>query len=166
MAYTLVVEDGSIVPGANSYVSAAEVDEFITNEGILIQPGTDPYYQAAKAAIRLDNQFNWLGRKVSKTQSMAWPRTGLGACNVDIAESVIPREVKLAQLYMMASVLSYDGEEGVRSDQALRRKKVGNLEIEYFDSKSGVTGATDLWTSDVKTMLKHLVGASLRTRRV
>ncbi|QQO39163.1 hypothetical protein SPHG1_42 [Salmonella phage SPHG1] len=146
MAYTLVVEDGSIVPGANSYVSAAEVD-------LLIQPGTDPYYQAAKAAIRLDNQFNWLGRKVSKTQNMAWPRTGLGACNV------------LAQLYMMASVL-YDGEEGVRSDQALRRKKVGNLEIEYFDSKSGVTGATDLWTSDVKDMLKHLVGASLRTRRV
>lgn len=166
MPYNIIVEDGSLVPGANSYVSTQEIDEFIVNENIIVEPGIDVYYQAAKMAIRLDTKYNWLGRKVSKTQAMAWPRTGLGACNVDIAENVIPREVKLAQLYLLASKLSYEGEEGVRGDQALRRKKVGNLEVEYFDAKSGVTGATDDWTQDVKSMLRHLVGASLLTRRV
>lgn len=166
MAYNIIVEDGTIVPGANSYVNIQEIDEFITNEGIILEPGVDPYYQAAKAAIKLDTQYNWIGFKVSKTQPMAWPRTGLGCCNIDIAENVIPREVKLAQLYLLADKLTAASEEGVRGDQALRRKKVGNLEIEYFDSKSGVTGASSDWITDTRALLKHLVGAMLRTRRV
>lgn len=166
MPYNIIVEDGSIVPGANSYVSTQEIDEFITNEGIFIEPGTDPYYQAVKAAIRLDTQYRWLGRKVTKTQTMAWPRTGLGACNVDIAETVVPQEVKLAQLYLLADKLTAASEEGVRGDQALRRKKVGNLEIEYFDAKSGVTSASSDWITDVRALLRNLVGAMLRTRRV
>ena len=153
MAFTIIVEDGSIVPGANSYASTAQIDEFLVNE--LIEPPENVYYLASKAAKAMDNKYNWLGRKVSKTQTMQWPRTGLGACNVNIAENVIPQQLIDAQLFYLANALTNGTEEGVRSDQSLRRKKVGNLEIEFFDSKSGVTEANE-WLTDAKEMLSGL----------
>lgn len=163
MAFVLIVEDGSIVPGANSYASAQQIDDFLENEGIV--PPANVYYLASKAAKLMDNKYNWLGRKVSKTQSMQWPRTGLGQCNVDIAENVIPQQLIDAQLYYLANALTNETEEGVRGDQAVRRKKVGNLEIEFFDSKSGVTDSND-WLTAAKEMLSGLIGAMFFTRRV
>lgn len=163
MAFVLIVEDGSIVPGANSYASTQQIDDFLENEGIV--PPANVYYLASKAAKLMDNKYNWLGRKVSKTQSMQWPRTGLGQCNVDIAENVIPQQLIDAQLYYLANALTNETEEGVRGDQAVRRKKVGNLEIEFFDSKSGVTDSND-WLTAAKEMLSGLIGAMFFTRRV
>lgn len=163
MAFTLIVEDGSIVTGANSYASTEQIDDFLVNE--MIVPPENVYYLASKAAKVMDNKYNWLGRKVSKTQSMQWPRTGLGACNVDIAEDVIPQQLIDAQLYYLANALTNETEEGVRGDQSLRRKKVGNLEIEFFDSKSGVTDAND-WLTGAKEMLSGLIGAMFVSRRV
>lgn len=163
MAFVLIVEDGSIVPGANSYASAQQIDDFLENEGIV--PPANVYYLASKAAKLMDNKYNWLGRKVSKTQSMQWPRTGLGQCNVDIAENVIPQQLIDAQLYYLANALTNETEEGVRGDQAVRRKKVGNLEIEFFDSKSGVSDSND-WLTAAKEMLSGLIGAMFFTRRV
>lgn len=164
MAFELIVEDGSIVPGANSYASKEQVDDFLENEGIV--PPTNVYYLASKAAYRLDGKYSWLGRKVSKIQPMQWPRTGLGPCNIDIAMNVIPPQLIRAQLYFLADMLSNETEEGVRGDQALRRKKVGNLEIEFFDSKSGVTGSSSDWITDARELVADLIGAMFKTRRV
>lgn len=163
MAFELIVEDGSIVPGANSYASKEQIDNFLENEEIV--PPTNVYYLASKAAKEMDNKYPWMGRKVSKTQPMQWPRTGVGLCNSEIADDVIPPQLIDAQLYFLANKLTNDTEEGVRSDQALRRKKVGNLEIEFFDSKSGVTDSND-WLTGAKEMLSDLIGAMFFTRRV
>lgn len=163
MAFELIVEDGSIVLNANSYASKEQIDDFLENEGIV--PPANVYYLASKAAKAMDNKYNWLGRKVSRLQPMQWPRTGLGLCNVDIAETVIPRQLIDAQLYTLANMLTNETEEGVRGDQAVRRKKVGNLEIEFFDSKSGVSDSND-WLTSAKEMLSGLVGAMFVTRRV
>lgn len=163
MAFELIVEDGSIVPGANSYASKEQIDDFLENEGI--QPPVNVYYLASKSARAMDNRFSWLGRKASKSQPMQWPRTGLGQCNVYIAENVIPQQLIDAQLLYLANRLTNETEEGVRGDQALRRKKVGNLEIEFFDSKSGVTDSND-WLTDAKELVADLVGAMFATRRV
>lgn len=163
MAFELIVEDGSIVPGANSYASKQQIDDFLENEEIV--PPSNVYYLASKAAKLMDNKYNWLGRKVSKTQPMQWPRTGLGQCNVDIAENVIPPQLIDAQLYYLANSLTNETEEGVRGDQSVRRKKVGNLEIEFFDSKSGVADSND-WLTAAKEMLAGLTGAMFFTRRV
>lgn len=67
--------------------------------------------------------------------------------------------------YYLANALTNETEEGVRGDQAVRRKKVGNLEIEFFDSKSGVTDSND-WLTAAKEMLSGLIGAMFFTRRV
>lgn len=163
MAFELIVEDGRIISGANSYASKEQIDDFIENEGF-VSP-TNVYYLASKAAKRLDSKYTWRGRKVSKIQTMQWPRTALGPCNVDIAENVIPPQLIQAQLYFLADALTNEGEEGVRGDQALRRKKVGNLEIEFFDSKSSTDSGSG-WITDAREMLSDLIGAMFRTQRV
>lgn len=164
MAFELIVEDGSVVLNANSYASKEQIDDFLENEGIV--PPTNVYYLAAKAASRLDGKYSWLGRKVSKIQPMQWPRTGLGPCNIDISFDIIPPQLIKAQLFFLANGLTNEGEEGVRGDQALRRKKVGNLEIEFFDSKSGVTGSSSEWITDARELVADLIGAMFKTRRV
>lgn len=163
MAFTLIPETGEIVPGANTYATADQIDEFLVNE--LIDPPLNVYYLASKAAKTLDNRYTWLGDKVSKTQSMQWPRKNLGPCNSHIATPVIPDELVTAQLYHLADMLTTDVEEGVRTDQSLRRKKVGNLEIEFFDSKSGVSDSST-WLVGAKEMLSGLTGAIFKTSRV
>lgn len=167
MAFELVVEDGSGVVGANSYVSADEVDTFLTNEGITIQTSKDVYYIAYKAALKLDNQYNWLGRKVIYSQPMQWPRTGFGVCRVEIADNSIPSVVKLAQLYLMADMIINVSEQGVSTGQSLRRKKVGNLEIEYFDAKTPASGTLgNEWTDGVTGFLRGLIYFGITTKRV
>lgn len=167
MAFQLIVEDGSIVKDANSYVSADEVDQFLELEGITIPNSKDRYYLAYKAALKLDNQYNWLGRKVSVEQTMQWPRTGFGCCRVDIQDNMVPRNVKQAQLYLMADLFINAPESGVGANQSLRRKKVGNLEIEYFDSK-GVNSSTsgNDWKDGVTGFLRGLVYFGVVTKRV
>lgn len=163
MAFTLIPETGESLPNANSYATADQIDEFLANE--LIDPPANVYYLASKAAKVLDNRYAWLGSKATKTQSMQWPRAGLGRCNSELSGTTIPSVLITAQLYHLADMLTTDVEEGVRSDQSLRRKKVGNLEIEFFDSKSGVSDSTT-WLVSAKEMLSGLIGAMLSTRRV
>lgn len=167
MPFQLIVEDGSGVPNANSYVSADEVDTFLDLEGITIPSTKDRYYLAYKAALKLDNQYTWLGRKTIYSQPMQWPRTGFGVCRIELDDHMVPDNVKKAQLYLIADILLNAPEAGVSSNQALRRKKVGNLEIEYFDSK-GVNSGTSWneWTDGVIAFLRGLISFGLVTKRV
>jgi hypothetical protein len=78
---TLIVEDGSYVPGANSYVDLADAQTYWANWGYGSSViGTDTgamttaLYQAAYAMERLYGR--WYSGKVPKNspQSMLWPR--------------------------------------------------------------------------------------------
>lgn len=80
---------------------------------------------------------------------------------------MVPGNVKLAQLYLMADMILNTPETGVSSDQALRRKKVGNLEIEYFDSKSDTSSSSgNEWTNGVIAFLRGLIYVGVVTKRV
>lgn len=75
----LVHEDGSVVPGAESYVSLSDADAYHT-----ARSRTD--WAAASAAVReaalrkatdeVDARFagRWLGRIQTESQSLSWPR--------------------------------------------------------------------------------------------
>jgi hypothetical protein len=68
---TIVVEDGSIVASANSYVSAADLSTYATDRGITIN-GT--------AAVLLIQAMDYLeqqdfqGYKYTDDQALQWPR--------------------------------------------------------------------------------------------
>lgn len=99
----LVVEDGTFVSGANSYVTLAEADAFLADS--LTRDEWSCLADDAKerlliAASRwLDQQAAWNGTKadVDKTNDLRWPRAGV--CDRDglpVAEDEIPAQLKQA----------------------------------------------------------------------
>jgi hypothetical protein len=78
MALTLVKEDGTGKPDANSYASAADGDAYFDGHlyaAIWIAAATGSKEQALVFATRLiDSQFQFNGWKVNDRQGLQWPR--------------------------------------------------------------------------------------------
>ena len=100
---TLIVEDGSIVPNANSFVTEAQIVAFALARGVTLPFTTDEQQDAVailgiKAADYL-RILPWRGEIVDVAQTMPWPRK-----YIDISppwpENAIPMAVTEAQLQL------------------------------------------------------------------
>lgn len=93
----LIVEDGTLPAGANSFASVADADAY--HAARLTAAWTDELAEAQKEAalIRASDWLNrkvmWNGRKASRSQRMAWPRAGVSTQDGEIAPDEIPAEV-------------------------------------------------------------------------
>lgn len=144
MAVTLIVEDGTIVAGANSYVALAEATAYFDN-----RPDTDWTNGTAdtrstaliKATDYLVQRFRnrWKGMRIDPAQTLDWPRREVfpevyfDDLDYEIPEDQVPQEVKdcaiiLAAKVLAGTVLNPDLERG----GAIKRAKVDTLEVEYF----------------------------------
>jgi hypothetical protein len=102
MAVSVVVEDGSGVSGANSYVTIAEITEWV-----LTNPHDSTWASLTDAqkngycvmACRvMQEQMNWDGWQTSATQALDLPRSGMIDKNGNTVENnEIPTEIKNAQ---------------------------------------------------------------------
>lgn len=133
----IIVENGSIVAGANSYASVAEADAYflaranqewalLTNaekESALIL-GTD-YLEATYSQA-------WLGEIVSPDQSLSWPRTGVRINGFYVASDSVPLRVKQAT-YEMAFRASSGDPLIIDQAQRVTKEKVDVLEITYAE---------------------------------
>lgn len=89
---TLVVETGSIVASANSYITEAYADSY--HDGI--NTAWEGYTSAQKIAAiiratrNLDRRYRWKGYQVSRgTQSLEWPRIGIWVPEYDGINSIV-----------------------------------------------------------------------------
>ena len=93
----LIVEDGTLPAGANSFASVADADAY--HAARLTAAWTDELAEVQKEAalIRSSDWLNrkvmWNGRKASRSQRMAWPRSGVVTQDGEIAPDEIPAEV-------------------------------------------------------------------------
>lgn len=139
----LIIEDGSQVAGAESYVSAAACMEYHVNRGNTAWTGTDAVKEAAlrKAAAYLDGKYRkrWKGCRVDAiTQQMEWPRANvLYEDNGErltyasyLAITTIPQRLKDAQCELALRALT--GELAVDGETNIIRKKVDVLETEFL----------------------------------
>lgn len=102
MAVSVVVEDGSGVASANSYVTIAEVDAWV-----LTNPHDSTWSALTDAAKNgytvmscrvLNEQMNWDGWETDADQALDLPRSGMVDKNGDsIGSTTIPTAVKNAQ---------------------------------------------------------------------
>lgn len=147
----LVIEDGSIVAGANSFVSRAEVISYASARGITLPDDETTDVLAIRAMDYLLTQC-FKGDLVAGAE-VPYPRSGLvtGDTAEDYVHSV-PTGIKLAQMQ-----LSLDAHNGVdltpsaTPSPLLKRSKVGPLEREFFapgvatlDGSAPLTVATAL----------------------
>lgn len=135
----LIIEDGTCVPGADSWVSLADATTHFANYGGL-WTGDDSSKESAlrRAALWLSTGIRWNGSKACSGSMLAWPRTGTADCDGnEIAADAIPQQVIMAQLAAASAELQSPGilTPSITPGQQVRREKVDVIEVEYMTPK-------------------------------
>ena len=146
---TIIVEDGTIVAGANSYLSLADLKlglpDYTTAELIALYDDAELTTMLMRSMEYLDS-FHWKGLRVNPFHTVAWPRTDvLYAPYTLYPEDQVPVEVKKALTALVAGVIE-EGYGAIAPPQNIRREKVNQLEVEYY-SNGGVGTESELQQS-------------------
>lgn len=147
MAATLIVEDGTIVQDANSYVTQEFADAFFDT---LSSPGDWPTAtEDAKARLLIqattmvDTEVIWSGTRIDASQDLAWPRDGMIYDGVLLAPTTMPKQLLQAVCYTARDLQAGDP---TQQADASGVKKLGlgqgAIEVE-FDATTARTRLTD-----------------------
>lgn len=132
---TIIVEDGSIVTGANSYVSEAELVTYAADRGITLTGDTDELIIQSMDYIE---GLEYIGVKSTQDQPLQWPRYNAVVDGYLIANDTIPNELKEGQ--MMTCISIDEGNDPLAVvTRATKKEKVDVLEVEYMDNASSST---------------------------
>ena len=142
----LIVEDGTVVPGANGYISVAELDDYWSCRNVTLSE-TTPEKEAAIiiATQYVDLNNKWRGAIVIGDQPIDWPRVGVMDDEGRIIPSMtIPDQLKNAVAEYAKRQLSAPIQPDVTDEGALKKvkKKVDVIETEkeYQDNTGGYFG--------------------------
>ena len=155
----LIVEDGSIVPGADSYVSLADARSYAANFGLVL-PVDDTEAEAAlrNGAVYVGLQEpSMCGRRVSAAQSLAFPRTDISLYGFPVANNIIPGQVIQAQII---AAVEYGKGTDVRASSDGRATSMERVEgavtVQYFNN--GNNGSTTAITAAIDALRPLLCG--------
>lgn len=100
----IVVEDGTVVTNANSFISTADADAYWADRGDSVwsgYSGTQKQTAVLKAGdyLKSEARFEWRGSRISYAQLMPWPRSGAAILHgPSIPSNVVPALIKYAQI--------------------------------------------------------------------
>ena len=132
---TIIVEDGTVVAGANSYVTEADLTQYAADRGVTLNTATDVLIIKAMDYIE---SLNFIGDKHIEEQPLQWPRDEVYIDGYYIERETIPKELKNG---VYATALAIDAElDPLRVvERATKREKVDVVEVEYMDSAASET---------------------------
>jgi len=113
MAVTLVVETGSGITGANTYIDLADAEEYILtrlNVTVWDAATDDLKNRALVMATRIiDSRMDWKGRMVQPlTQALQWPREDIEIDDEEWSATEVPNDVKNATVEFALFLLTGD----------------------------------------------------------
>lgn len=134
---TIIVEDGTIVTGANSYVTEAELTAFATARAITL---SSDYTTEQLLILAMDyiESLEYKGVKRLYTQPLQWPRVDVWIDGYYNNADNIPKELKNG-LMQTAIAISNGNNPLAETERKTVREKVGELEVEYASSSSSRT---------------------------
>ena len=147
----IIIEDGSQVANANSFVTDAEYTTYSTARGLTVGATvSDREQELIKAIDYLQSVENSLqGYRSSSTQELIYPRYGVTLYGYVLASDKIPKELKNAQMeaaaYATSGVLLTN-----TSNNNIKSEQVASLKTEYFEG------------SNTETLVLKRVNAQLR----
>lgn len=113
MAQQLIVEDGTIVAGANSFVDEATFKAYADNHAWDYSAMTDPQIVTAIIFagdyLRNEERFAYRGLRVADTQRMPWPRTSvvlLYGTGSELPSNLVPGPLQDAQCELAWKILT------------------------------------------------------------
>src|SRR5215217_55966 len=136
----LIVEDGTVVPTANSYVTRADIIAYGAARGVTLVDDDATDVLGIKAMDSLDLYANkWVGSPVQPgVQPLAWPRKGAvpNGGTTPYAEDAIPGNIAKAQLAL--ALIASTGVDLLPTFSAatgfVKREKVDVIETEYSEA--------------------------------
>lgn len=131
---SLIVEDGTGLSTAESYVSVADADTRLaalgqTNWATLTATEKEQSLRRASQYMLQAYRSRWKGERIGTTQALDWPRFGVYVDGYVIASDTVPAGIAntCADLALKAAA----GDLNADLTQAVIREKVGPLETEY-----------------------------------
>ena len=160
----IIVEDGSIVAGANSYVTLVECQDYLSARGLDTSSVND-----AQMIIGYDyvNSFesSYQGNRVSAEQTGSFPRYGVCVNGFPLASDSIPQQIKDAQCY----AAYYESQNSdilfpISNGQTITHEEVtGAVAVDYADN--GINSDTFRFPT-IDALLGPLFGSGANAFRV
>ena len=132
---TIIVENGTVVAGANSYVSEADLTAYASDRGLTLTAATDVLIIKAMDYIE---SLSFIGDKHTEAQPLQWPRDEVYIDRNYIERETIPKELKNG-VYTAALAIDAELDPLRIIDRATKREKVDVIEVEYMDSAASQT---------------------------
>ena len=141
MALVLTPEDGTGLADANTYVTELEVDAYAESSLTSTAWTAETDGEIKKAAIisasrQLTSSVNWVGKRATDTQALAFPRIELVVDGIAIADDIVPNPVKDACCEMAIQLHAKQGKVAVDPSEAnLSSLNVGNgaVQLGFFE---------------------------------
>jgi len=130
----LVIEDGTGVAGATSYVTEAELTTYATARGVSITSGDREKWLIM--AMDYLESLDFQGLKFNYDQALQWPRSYVVIDNWTINSDSIPQLLKNAQMQLATSLSQGYSQTSVVTGGDAVREKVGPIEVEYTSGGS------------------------------
>ena len=133
----IVVEDGTIVAGANSYVTLAEVRAYATLRGITVPAADGDLEKHLHRAMDWFESDDFPSARLDATQELSFPRDVIVVDGIRYMEGAIPKLVKqiICEATCTSVTIALQPQFAGSSLGQLKRKKVDVLEKEYFPSQ-------------------------------
>ena len=132
---TIIVENGTVVAGANSYVSEAGLLDYAASRGVNLTGATDVLI--IKAMDYIESR-PFIGDKHREAQPLQWPRDEVYIDRYYIERETIPKELKNG-VYTAALAIDAALDPLRIVERATKREKVDVIEVEYMDSAASET---------------------------
>lgn len=137
----ITVEDGTVVTGADSYVSVAFADSYFEIDEAFAATWTAMTTAEKETRLKwatrvLDQKVAWKGSKTTDTSSLRWPRTGVRDRDGNIIDTdEMPLQLKQVTCEV-AKFLETNNPTTSQGGDALKRIAVDVIEIEYQEGTS------------------------------
>lgn len=136
----LVIEDGSRVAGANSYVTLAEARAFASARGVTlsaVDATLEPF--VIKAFDYVESlESKWKGGRIAADQPASWPRQEVYLFDSEtaLASTAIPAQLKNGQCQLVIDAVATDLQPRGTGREIIKQK-VDVIETEYAKTGNG-----------------------------
>jgi hypothetical protein len=153
----LVIEDGTGVSGANSFVTDAEYVAYAAARALTVASTAD--LREIELIKSMDYLFskepNMKGQRTLDAQENVYPRQDVFIRGVLLGNNAIPTELKNAQMEGGSAANGFDLlVNGSETDD--KRQKLDTLEIEFFEGGSWAIARTERIDNYLKPLLTSL----------
>jgi len=153
----LIVENGTLVANANSYVSIAEFTAWADARGVTY-PSLPELQQKILRAMDYIESLDFVGQKHEETQALQWPRDYVYIDGYSIESDEIPPEVKRA--VYEATKVEIDGDSRLTaSERETTSEKIGDIAVTY-SSSAGMKRTIPAVTKALRKLVRNPTAVS------